>query len=168
MIYTCQNKDKAMNFILACDCGCGNALEFKVLDEYLFISALEGSFYAKQDITSVAYERMKNIKQMLMHKETFLHEIIINTEDLFKLRDALNNIVLSPEQDNNYEKITNSAKLVIDVMDAEYGIFAIMLSPIEGIHDFVCGKDYESYALVWNENDLRKFKSYLQSVISNL
>ena len=46
-------------FFISCNCGCGNALECKTIDDIVYVSFLSGDFYIRQGVFNNIRERFK-------------------------------------------------------------------------------------------------------------
>ena len=92
-----RSKD-GKELILNCRCGCDESLMFKVdrddPDYYMVGSYISGNFYKDQDYTiwRVIKNKIKKIWCILMNKDFYYAEIILNGEDFKEFKEYINSV----------------------------------------------------------------------------
>ena len=129
-------------FFISCNCGCGNALECKTIDDIVYVSFLSGDFYIRQGVFNNIRERFK----MLFGKH-LLKDIIVDEKDLINFRDFL----LSVPCEND-EIVDNDSFIHIDY-EKEFGEFGIWLISTLSDKDILLGRIHRPYEIALNKKE---------------
>lgn len=129
-------------FFISCNCGCGNALECKTIDNTIYISFLSGDFYIRQGIFNNLGERFK-----MFFGKHLLKDILVDKDDLICFRDFL----LSIPCDND-EVVENDSFIHIDY-DKEFNTFGIWLISTLKDKDILLGRIHRPYEIILNKKE---------------
>lgn len=83
---------------MVCDCGCGNGflIQFRFDyddDDMIYISTVTSGFYAQQcSFRKRLARRIKSAWFMLLGKEFYLHEIVLNKEQWSEFVNTVNKV----------------------------------------------------------------------------
>lgn len=157
MIYTNIKNGKIKSFVVSCDCGCTNGLEFKVVDDSVFVSSFSGDFYLYQGITGIIKDKLKYLYKHLRHKQIYMADCCMSKDDIKDFLYAINNLVLDDTKDDCSYK--NDSKLCLyreRVIDDLY-IYGIYIKPILNTKKYILGKDYRAREIVYTKEEWKKF-----------
>ena len=109
------------NLIFTCDCGCGSGFEFKLLDDLIFVSALNADFYSLQNnLKDMFIDTYKEYYLRKHKKVNIIKEAIITKKDVEKLLKFLEENVVNLTEDTSESK-DNYPILYIDKIDLDGG-----------------------------------------------
>lgn len=149
---------KGKNYInLSCTCGCDNSLNIKVIDDSVFVTFTESTFYSKQiSLKDIFVDKIKSIHNKINKKKYLYNEVMMTKEDF---NDFI--IVLKEIRDNlkdNDNKIDNDAYLKVEpiIIDGELYEYAIGVISKQNLKDTIFN-EHRMYDLEFNKKTLSRF-----------
>lgn len=163
------SKNKRNNFVILCNCGCGNGFEFNELDGELFISSLSSDFYTKQKfLFPNIKEKLKEIILVKHHKKNILKEIVVTKKDLKNLLEYLNQFEFKNEETDNYAYL-KASKFEVDFEDenkndyTEY--FLELIGQKKDLKNIIFEKNYRKYELCLNKKEVYRLKNSIRKIL---
>lgn len=165
------SKTKKDNFIILCNCGCGNGFEFNELDGELFVSSLSSDFYSKQlFLFPNLKEKLKEIRLVKHHKRNILKEIVTTKDNLKDLLDYLERFDFKYEETNNYSYL-RASKFEVDFDDenkndyTEY--FLELIGQKKDIKEIIMEKNFRKYELCLNKKEVENLKKSIKKILED-
>ena len=151
-------------FILTCDCGCSNGIEFRGWtqedddqDNVIYASFFKGMFYAEQK------SPIGQITSTIDHlRSNCFFDIVVTREDLKDLRCFLNSVKCGNAEIKNELSLT----ICVDMFsnDSE-PMYAITLTGMPKFTTFITGKTFRNYEILINE---KMRKTLIKAINSTL
>lgn len=171
MVYTNIKDGKVKGIVITCSCGCGNGLEFKVIDSTVYVSGLTSSFYVAQGLFGNVKEKAMHLYKHIKNKPIYFTDCCLKKEDIPDLLYAFENLDI---EDGNIEKCENDSKISIyditldEVEDfLEFGIY---IKPNLNTKQYLLGKEYRAYEVLYNKEEWQRFvktcKKYFKKKIN--
>lgn len=115
-------------YIVSCGCGCGNALDAKILDGEVYVSFLSSDFYTKQERVSASFRLTALLLCSWKIKHKVLKDILCTREELLEFKKFL----LSAEYKEDFKSQDNS-HIVVDY-DKDFGFMIMLISDQKSIN----------------------------------
>lgn len=157
MVYTKITNRKVKSFVITCDCGCGNGLEFKVLGNEVFVSGLSGNFYTYQSVTGILKNKARYLYNHLRRKKTYMCDCCLSDEDIKDFLYSINNLDIEDDaEDTVYE---NDSKLMLykDKIFDDIYCYGIYIKPLLDTRKYLLGKDYRAQEVIYSKKEWQRF-----------
>jgi hypothetical protein len=84
--------------VVTCKCGCQDAIHIKIddtdkeLDEYGFITYINGNWYRDQDdrVLMSLERKIKKIWTVIRNKDYYYSDVLMSSDDFMKLKEYIN------------------------------------------------------------------------------
>lgn len=163
MVYKNISNGKINSFVVMCDCGCGNGLEFKVTDDEIFVSSVSGDFYTNQGIFCALKEKISYIGKYLVKKPIYMCDCCMNREDVLEFLDTINHIELKELEEDYDFSLKNDSKISMYYEkacdDVDMSIYGIYIKPTMNLSQYLRGKEYRAYEIIYSKKDWKRFVS---------
>jgi hypothetical protein len=165
MVYTKIKDGKVLSFVVTCNCGCTNGIEFKVLDDCVFISSFSGDFYNKQNIFS--YMGKEYVINTAKHKGIYLSDCCLDKEDIKDFLYAINNLYVDKKENSTPYTKGSYLSLYRDEISDDIEIFGIALRPKMKLLNLLL-HDYRAYDVVYTFNEWKHFVNICNKKFADL
>lgn len=92
--------------VFTCSCGCGSSVIVNYIDKTAYLDFLSSDFFTKQGLlTNLRETAVLALKAATSSKSTVLKDIIVDEEELKRLKEALQKLELKDEKHKNYSKL---------------------------------------------------------------
>lgn len=161
MVYKNVTNGNINSFVVMCDCGCANGLEFKIIDDEIFVSSVSCDFYINQGIFCVLKKKVRYIKDYLIRKPIYMCDCCMTKQDVLEFLDIINHIKFKNITDDSEHNIINDSKISMyykkDYNDFNASIYGIYIKPTMKLLQYLRGKEYRAYEIVYTKKEWQKF-----------
>ena len=152
---------------VSCNCGCGNILEFDVLDNTVFISVSQSSFYQKQQtIKDAIFQKISLLKKHCEKQEKIITEFILSQDEARDFIEALYELEI---EDGGEQCINDSYlkfEIISELIEYDSEEYVISLINKQSLKDML-GHEYRAYDLALNKKQFDKFKELCKKTFLN-
>ena len=158
MIYKNYKDSKLTDVLVMCDCGC-SGLNFKLFGDVVFISTYSDSFYTYQKPSRF---NRKALFRKVFKKENVINDIILPTEEVDELINALECFEFSPDDGDTYEN-SSHLKLSPITIDNDLLEYELLLVYDGNLMSILRNKTYRGFEVALKEKEFTEFVNKLKS-----
>lgn len=159
MVYAKNEDGKTKSIIVTCNCGCGNAYEFKTYGQNVYIFLLNGDWYRYQTkIKDLIVDKAKDVIQRISKGKLYLKDIILRDNEIVDFLNAISSLKF--EQGGEEEPTLNYAKIGLEYIGIDqepmYSLY-IKTKPSFSIDKCLLGKKYQACELCLTKTQWERF-----------